>query len=205
MTSYALRTNSHDYVELIVDKCSEYAYAYETGDLGRKHIHWWIKPRLCVKSFRNFLNSIGLTGNGGYSMTKCDVEYPIVYLSYIFKKGRYNSGTLDEKIMQLVQACTEEYKEKTRKKVALRGDQITEYLDQRKVTPENVMSHLVNYYLDQKLSLNSHVMLNYARTYLVRRNPKYRRQYICWLTDQLMGTTVEPLVILPELQEQDLE
>lgn len=95
MQSYKLRINILQNVEPSVydgieTYMSRYIRAYETNEEGTNpHYHYLFFFNQGVKelAFRSHIRKCVGSGNGYYSMKRCDEEYPIEYIAYIFKQG----------------------------------------------------------------------------------------------------------------------
>ena len=87
-------------VEKVVSSYSQcYCYSIEGVDTTNMHTHFYLEMSKGAPALRMRLRSLGLKGNGGYSLKELDEEKPIEYLAYIMKEGRFHNVGLPENVI----------------------------------------------------------------------------------------------------------
>jgi len=132
MQSYKLRINIlpdidpsvYDGVEAYM---SSYCRGHETNERGdNPHYHYlfFFKEGVKELAFRAHIRKCIGSGNGNYSLKKCDEEYPIEYIAYIMKQGDFKTlGVWPQDVIQEARSYDERVKRemKDRKEVKKNG------------------------------------------------------------------------------------
>jgi len=88
-----------------------YMYAVEGVHTPNPHVHMYLKGGTALATIRARLRKLGITGNGGYSITQ--VRDTLKTLAYFMKGGEYSHNLSEEVIQQ-----ASEYDEKVKEEMA---------------------------------------------------------------------------------------
>ncbi len=92
--------------------CPSYAYVIE-GGTEHPHCHWYLESFLGAAGLRSRLRSMGLRGNGSYSLTRSREQHPIEYLAYLMKEGTPVFVGIPDSVLEKVRTFQADFKKKS--------------------------------------------------------------------------------------------
>lgn len=112
--SFSLRldllSSTDNAISLIKGFSNIYAYCLEDLDGDNPHLHAYIQSDLNIRTIRSRIRNNGYTGNGKYSLKKCDELIPIKYLAYLMKQNKFVSQGLDSNVLNEAREYDEKIK-----------------------------------------------------------------------------------------------
>lgn len=190
MQHYKLRVDTNSVtldqaVNLVKKHSGRYAFAQENVDGENPHVHFFLSTLSKEATIRSNLRSLGLKGNGSYSLKELDEEFPIEYLAYLGKEGRGEYvGFLKEEI-NVAQAHDAKVKlsikeKKENKKTVL--EKLDLYVG-KEMKEQDVMVKLVEYHIEHRLPIRRFQLQAYFDTLMCRRSEFYRNRMICHMIE----------------------
>lgn len=123
-TYYKLRVTLLDDIRLdkllacIRAACPCFAYALEGGgdtDVS-PHLHFYLDLQIPPKTLKSQLRALGAVGNRCLSLKILDEQYPLQYLAYLQKGGRFHQKGIPDSVMADVLAYDEKVKKEMKQK-----------------------------------------------------------------------------------------
>jgi len=102
-------------VEILQKNSNMFAYCVEGGD-ANPHMHAYLELNKTTKTCRNHLRALGLKGNASYSLTELDERYPLEYIAYMMKEGKFTNSGIPEDIIELAKQHNDKVKTEIKKK-----------------------------------------------------------------------------------------
>lgn len=163
-----------------------YCYCLEDIDSDNPHTHFYFEVDKSA-AVRTKLRALGLKGNSSYSLKELDERYPIEYIAYLLKQGRFtNSGVPGDIIQQAsdydskVKAQMKDKKESRKKAI----DRIIDLLDKewliRPFSYESDIKYaILKYHVDNRISVRKFQLQSYWDTIVVwYSTPREAAQHI---------------------------
>lgn len=160
-----------------------YVRSFEIGsETGKAHYHYYIQIKSEV-ALRQFIRKeIGSNRNGVYSMTKCDEEYPLKYLSYICKEDKDSVWfNMSDEVKKATMEWKNEFdydrkvKRKEGKIVKIRKYLVDGYLG-IPTSPSTLVNAIMQYHIDNNCIISPFQIQNYCITLLSENDKNYRKQ-----------------------------
>lgn len=163
---------------------SSYVRCLETGkDTGKTHYHYF-----CItvnqNPLRQFIQKYIGKGNGIYSLKRLDEEYPIEYLSYIVKE---DTNAVWCNMPDDIKENTKAYASEIRKKISTtrkegRITKLRKMLIEKfgciPINKEQLVSEIVEIYIQERWVINHFHIINNATTLLVEESEDFKKKFI---------------------------
>lgn len=180
METYKLRI---DLSEVSQSIAIDYVKKHSTGRYGwcieggedNPHLHGYFATSYKNPTLRLHLRRLGLEGNGGYSLTRCDYA-PSEYFAYMMKEGNYHFSGLTEEELALATKRQSEVVESLESKKKVRKN-ILEKIDEMvpdQPSDQDIQLAILNYHLDNGLLIRKFQCIAYFDTIRIRRYGPFR-------------------------------
>ncbi len=158
--------------------------AQEVGKISKKpHYHYYVETELKKGALRQDIRN--WFGSHVHSLTDLDEPVPVEYIAYLLKEDPdpvyFPVGSFSPEL--LIEA--REYDLSVKKDLKRKRVQVVEdyVLGNEKFidcfpTPYELIDEIIEFYLQENLSVRKHQILSMATTILVKNLPKYRKAFI---------------------------
>lgn len=159
-----------------------YAYVVEGSLTDNPHVHFYLELdplSLKLPALRARLRTLGLKGNGGYSLKTLDERCPIEYLAYMLKEGDVTWFNIPQDIIDEAKAYDLKVKAEMKEKKELKKanpvwKQIMETLGPEPKWPQ-IIDAVFDYHLEKKLLIREFQLLSLCQTIAFHGSPEYRK------------------------------
>lgn len=174
----------------------EYIRVKELGsETGKYHFHYFLKTDKSIQTIRNYIvkelkEKNDLKGNGLYSISKLNEEYPLEYLSYLMKEDNnpfiinIPNKVLDDLKVYIKDLKEEMEKNKLKKKLKKEKKVWKIIIEEYDLKPfddgfgvNKVVKSVIDYHKKEELVIRDHAIRSYTLTIACHLSPKFRELY----------------------------
>lgn len=188
MNYYKLRIDINDasYADIVAME-TKYFNAYirvEEKGAGNPHYHYYIETLSTSVAIRQFIRKHFGKGNGRYSLTTVDSQYPLEYLSYLLKEDK---NPVLVNIPGHVLVAAQEHSVQVREDISKNKScpawkkveiHISNKYEIFPTDPLVIISETVDYYLSNNLMIRTFLVQSIAETILLKHSSNYKSRYV---------------------------
>lgn len=199
LSNYKIRIDSHaiQSIRMLFTKYFDrYIVAFEGGE-ENPHCHAIASSTAKSATIRSNIRKLFGSGNGSYSMKELDEEYPLEYIAYILKEGKYENSGYPESILQEAKdydlKIKQEIKEKKQERRTILQKIDDEYfsniedgvIDGHYVDRHYVVSSVLDFYKKSGTLIREFQLISLSQTLCLKYIPHYTEELKCRVLDKL--------------------